>query len=486
VIRLAGLVAAAAAFVILATANSGGYRYGASDQAFYGPAIALRLDPSLFPRDRALFAPQLRAWVGGDLFAWMTRATGADLSTVFAATYLVTLLTLASGAVWFARGLGGSWWTAGTLLLLLSLRHQITRTGANSLEGYMHPRVLAYAIGVTALGCALRRKYGWAGAATMGAAIIHPTTALWFAVVVAVAFLSTTIGGRAGRATLATLVPIAFAAPFQPLDRMDPVWLAVLGEKSYLFPSGWPATVWAVNLAYPVVVVLIYRQRRAHGVEVPGERALVHGLLALVALFLLSVPFSAARIALAVQLQIARVFWVLDFAAMAYVAWWLCSLRLMQSRRGRITFLLLLGAASAARGTYVLAVETDRPLARLTLPPTDWTDAMRWLAAQPSSVHVLADPGHAWKYGVGVRQAASRDTFLETVKDSAMAMYDRQVAMRVAERTAITARFDEMTAEEVRALDARFEFDLFVVDAARTFPFPVAYRNARFVIYDLR
>lgn len=485
-IRLAGLVAAAAVFVILATANSGGYRYGASDQAFYGPAVALRLDPSLFPRDRALFAPQLRAWIGGDLFAWAARATGADLSTVFAATYLVTLLALASGALWFARGLGGSWWVAGALLLLLSLRHQITRTGANSLEGYMHPRVLAYAIGVAALGCALRRKYAWAGAATMGAAIVHPTTALWFAGVVAAAFLSATIGRRAGRAMVAALLPMALAAPFLRLDRMDPAWLAVLGEKSYLFPSGWPASVWAVNLAYPVVVMLIYRHRRGHGADVPGERALVHGLLALVAMFLLSVPFSAARIAVAVQLQMARVFWVLDFAAMAYVAWWLCSLRLTQSRSGRLALLLLLVAASAARGTYVLAVETDRPLARLTLAPTDWTDAMRWLGAQPSTVHVLADPGHAWKYGVGVRQAASRDTFLETVKDSAMAMYDRDVAMRVAERTALTARFEEMSAGEIRALDARFEFDLFVVDAARTFPFPVAYRNAQFVIYDLR
>ena len=38
---------------------------------------------------------------------------------------------------------------------------------------------------------------------------------------------------------------------------MDSAWLAVLAEKSYLFPSGWPLSVWAVNLAYPVVLILI-------------------------------------------------------------------------------------------------------------------------------------------------------------------------------------------------------------------------------------
>ena len=452
-IRWAGLLAAVAVFVILATANSGGYRYGASDQAFYGPAVALRLDPSLFPRDRALFAPQMRAWLGDDLFAWMTRATGADVSTVFAATYLVTLLTLAFAAVWFVRGLGASWWVAGALLVLLTLRHQITRTGANSLEGYMHPRVLAFAIGVAALGCVVRSRYAWAGAATIGAAIIHPTTALWFAVVASVAFLSSTVrrGGTTAVALIAA-VPIAVAGPFLQFDPMDPAWLAVLAEKSYLFPSDWPVSVWAVNLAYPVVLALIYRYRRARGETVSGERGLVQGLLALGVMFLLSVPFSAARVALAVQLQIARVFWLLDFAVMAYVSWWLFSSRLTHSRARRAGLLLLLGALSVTRGTYVLAIETDRPLARLSLAPTAWTEAMNWLAAQPSGLHVLADPGHAWKYGVGVRQASSKDTFLETVKDSAMAMYDRDVAMRVAERTAATAGFERMTADDIRAL----------------------------------
>jgi hypothetical protein len=188
--RWAGLAAGGALFVILATANSGGYRYGASDQAFYGPAVALRMDPSLFPRDRVLFAPQRRAGLADDLFAAVARATGADLSIVFAAIYVVALLTLAMSAVWFARGLGGDTWMASALLLILTFRHQIARTGANSLEGYMHPRVLAFAIGVAALGAAVRQRFGVAALAVLCAAVFHPTTALWFAVVVTIAFAS--------------------------------------------------------------------------------------------------------------------------------------------------------------------------------------------------------------------------------------------------------------------------------------------------------
>ena len=45
-------------FVVLATLNSAGYRYGAADQAFYVPAVLLRLDPALFPRDASLIASQ--------------------------------------------------------------------------------------------------------------------------------------------------------------------------------------------------------------------------------------------------------------------------------------------------------------------------------------------------------------------------------------------------------------------------------------------
>jgi hypothetical protein len=241
-----------------------------------------------------------------------------------------------------------------------------------------------------------------------------------------------------------------------------------------------------VNLAYPVVLWLVYRDRVARNAVVPGERGLVSGLLALVPLFLISVPLSAARIALAVQLQIGRVFWLLDFAVAAYVAWWLFSRRAVQSGAGRAVLLSLLAVLSIGRGVYVLAIETGRPLAQVSLPATPWTAAMAWIRSQPAGVHVLADPGHAWKHGVGVRQAALRDTFLETVKDSAMAMYDRDVAMRVAERIAATARFDEMTTDEIKALDATFGFDLFVVDADRPFSLPVLYRNPRFVVYDLR
>ena len=142
------LALAAVLFVVLATANSGGYRYGVSDQAFYQPAIAMSVDPALFPRDRVVLLPQMRLWVGDTLIAAVARASGVALPSLFVTIYLMTLLALFVGALAMARGLGASWWTVAALLVLLTLRHRIAKTGANSLEGYMHPRMLAFAVGL--------------------------------------------------------------------------------------------------------------------------------------------------------------------------------------------------------------------------------------------------------------------------------------------------------------------------------------------------
>ena len=98
----------------------------------------------------------------------------------------------------------------------------------------------------------------------------------------------------------------------------------------------------------------------------------------------------------------------------------------------------------------------------------------------------LADPGHAWKYGVSVRLAGRKDTVLEMGKDTALAMYDREIAMRVADRAAALGDFDRLTTDAVRALDRKYALDVMIVESNRTFELPVLYRNDGFVVYDLR
>jgi hypothetical protein len=479
-------------FVVLATANSGGYRYGVSDQAFYIPAVNRILTPGLFPRDAPLLEAQSRLMASDDIVAAVVKTTGLSLPHVAVTLYLIGLVGLIAAAAAFARGLNYSWWAVALLGVLLTFRHRITKTGANSLEGYMHPRQLAFAVGIASLAFVVRGRHGVAMLLVLASAVLHPTTALFFGLVVATAYgLRLTAYGRQRAVVVLSLgallsMAAAWALTFGPLTgrliTMDAGWLRVFSEKDYLFPAGWPIDAWLINLAYPVVIFAVWRARVRRGVDVPHERGLVVGLLASLVLFVASVPFTMAEVALAVQLQITRVFWILDFVAIASIAWWLTQSKTVAK--------VAIGAClvgSIARGYYLLEVDQpERKLVTIDLPDTPWMEAMRWLETQPSDWHVLADPGHAWKYGISVRVGASRDTLIESVKDSAIAFYDRGIAMRVGERALDTSEYDQMSEARLRRLDEKYDLDVAVFPAGRAINFPLLYRNAAFAIFDLR
>jgi hypothetical protein len=480
-------------FLVLATANSGGYRYGISDQAYYVPAAMKAADPGLFPRDSALLDVQSRLLVIDETLAAASALPGFDMPLAFFTLYLASVIALFGAAVAFARACRLSAWATAAFLLLLTFRHRIPRTGANSLEGYAHPRMLAFALGIAALACIVRSRYGWAALWVAAAAAVHPTTGCWFAVVVAAAAFAARpewrralMAGVAALAAVGTWALLA-GAPAERLVRMDDAWLAVLADKDYLFPTDWPLYAWVLNLMYPAVVLLVSRARARSGLAVPGERGLMAGVAALVALFAISVPLTALEMALAVQLQVTRVFWVLDLLAAAAVAWWLTSAEGARSTLRPAIVVAVLAAASIGRGVFLLVQpEPNRELVQIDLPQTPWAEAMRWLGAQPASWHVLADPGHAWKYGVSVRLAAGRDTVVELGKDSSMAMYDRDLAMRVAERSAALADFEALDAARASQLGERYNADVLVVEHELALDLPVLYGNDGFVIHDLR
>ena len=481
-----GIAAGALAFLLVATANSGGYRFGISDQAFYLPAIALAADPSLFPSDRVILAPQTRLWLGDEVIGLLLDRLPVDLPQLFAVLYVIGVVTLFGAIVFLARGFGASWWAVSGAAALMTLRHRIAKTGANSLEGYMHPRMIAFALGLLALGFVARRRLLPAAALLGFALVVHTTTGLWFVAAVGIAALVQHTRRSTATAALGTLVAvfIAIAVYLFNSPRMDAEWLAVLDGKDYLFSHEWPVYAWAINLLYPVVLVLIYRRRRALGIAAPGEWSLVAGLFALVAGFLVSVPLAAARIALVVELQVNRVFWLLDAVAFVYLAWWLID-DLASRRRLRAAVAATLIVLACGRGVYIL-VESGRSMARLNLPPDDWTDAMRWIREQSPDWQVLADPGHAWKYGTSVRAAALRDTTLELSKDAAMAMYDRRTASRVSERALALAGFDTFDAVRLRAVARQYGADLVILENSRAVDLPRMYGNSRFTVYDLR
>ena len=189
-------LAATLGFGVLATANSSGYRFGVSDQAFYIPAIGRALEPGLFPRDAALVDAQSRLLAADQLMAWLVSATGMSLPDLFALGYLLTVVLFAGGAWLVGGALFRTTWAKVALLAALTLRHRVTGTGVNTFEGYFHPRTLTFAMGLIVVGLALRKR--WKAALVLAGLgfMVHPTTALWFALWVGTAAILSVPGLR--------------------------------------------------------------------------------------------------------------------------------------------------------------------------------------------------------------------------------------------------------------------------------------------------
>jgi hypothetical protein len=477
-------------FVVLATLNSAGYRYGASDQAFYAPAVIARLHPDFYPRDRALIGSQARLTVGDELIAAVARITHASVPALFAALYACTLVLLALAAASIGRLYFRTRWAILAFLAVLALRHSIMKSGTNTLEGYFHPRQVTFALGAWAVACFLRGRLAPAAALVFAGALLHPTTALWFAVWLGVAavFADRRLIPIAAAGTAAVVVAGAWALTAGPLAGrlhvMDAEWLATLSAKDYLFPLAWPIDAWLVNMAYPVVVVLLFRRRAAAGLTHAREGAVVAGALALVAVFLVSLPFNAADVQLAIQLQPARIFWMLDFLASIYVVWALVEGVSGSTTRARVAAAVLC-LLPVLRGTYVATVAfPDRPMFALGVRDSDWGRVMAWARQSPIDSQWLADPLHALLYGTSVRVAGERDVFVEAAKDQAIGMYDRGVAMRTRDRVAAIGDFHALTASRARDLASTYGIDFLVSD--ERLDLPVAFQSGKLRVYRLR
>jgi hypothetical protein len=263
-------------FVMVATANAAGYRYGTSDQAFYIPAVVRALQPDAFPRDAALIDSQARLLLADDVLAGVIRTTGVPLEFLFLAGYLLSLLLMGL-AIWLiGRRLYSSVWLTVALGAAFALRHRIPRTSANSFEPYFHPRMLAFAFGALAIAAVLRRRF-WLSIALVGvAAAVHVTTALWFALLIGVALLwldprFRRLGVIAAGAGAAFLLWASAAGPLRnAFVVMDTAWLTAVASKDSLFASGWPLWAWIANLSFIGIgwtAHIARRRRRAASVE---------------------------------------------------------------------------------------------------------------------------------------------------------------------------------------------------------------------------
>ena len=184
---------------------------------------------------------------------------------------------------------------------------------------------------------------------------------------------------------------------------------------------------------------------------------------------------------------------MLDLVATVYAVWWLAegpdasgTTRAAAAKDWRPAMVAgLLIAVSLARGIYTLRVQfPDRPLFAVDVRDPDWRDAMAFARTTDPGSGWLADPLHAARYGSSLRAAGHRDVLVERLKDPAIAMYDRDIAMRLADRERALAALAWNTPDGARALARRYGLDYLVVD--RELDLPQVHRSGSLRIYTLR
>jgi hypothetical protein len=109
---------------------------------------------------------------------------------------------------------------------------------------------------------------------------------------------------------------------------------------------------------------------------------------------------------------------------------------------------------------------------------------MRFVASTDPASGWLADPIHALKYGASLRATGRRDVLIEEVKDRAIAMYDRDVALRVNDRMRALSALQWDTPDGARALARRYGLDYVVTD--RELELPLVHRSGSLYIYRIR
>lgn len=471
-------------FIVLAVLNSGGYRYGASDQAFYLPVVLEQLDPGLYVRDAAVIAAQERLTTYDEVIGAIVRTTGASVPFVFAALHLGSLVLIAAGTWLVGKRIYRTEWACVALLAAMTLRHAIARSGTNTLEGYFHPRQLVFGIGIIAVALFLRKRDAAVAVLVAGAAALHPAAAMWFAIWLAAGMAIANASIR--RWMMITALPAAALAAWAVtggplggrLGVMDGEWRRLLSTKEYLFILEWPAHAWILNLGYLALVGWMYVRRQRAGLVGERERALVLGSSALAFAFVVFLILQAMHIVLSFQLQPARLFLMFDFLATVYAVWALAE----GVARARLAALLIL-AFSVTRAVYV-SVQIDRPVIQTTIPDDDWGRAMAWARGTGRGSGWLADPMHAVRYGTSVRVAGQRDVFVEGVKDTALGIYDRAVAERTQQRMRELHDFQTLSADKARRLGAEYALDYLVTEQA--IDLPLAFQSGAIRIYRLR
>ncbi|MBI3664113.1 MAG: hypothetical protein HY234_13825 [Acidobacteria bacterium] len=465
-------------FLLLLTATAvlvHGYHFGVEDQSIYLPAIKKTLDPALFPHDAQFFLTQAHWMLYGEMVALSIRISHLPLEWAMllwhgAAVFLVLLGCLRIGRRCFADT-AAPW--AGVAMVASLMTIPVAGTLVLMVDQYAHPRVLATAFALLALGAVLDRRpraLAWLALT----AITHPQVALYAAVhlLFQVRFAAPAAGA----------VPAALFLWGTEKTPAGAAMREIVRPRRQHFPLQWTWYEWLG--AYGPVLLLGWFARWGRKNGAATLARVCAGLAAscaagiAAALLITTVPQLEPLIALRPMRELHFVYVLLFLLGGGLLG--RCVLRDRAWRWALLFLPICAGMFLAQRAIFPASPHIEWPG---RAAQNEWLDAFAWIRANtPRDALFALDPMHMNSPGEdnhGFRALAERSMLVDFSKDRSVASLFPALAGDWKEQFETVQGWKIFRREDFVRLRAKYGVTWVVLEQPAAAELPCPYANAR-------
>lgn len=406
-----------------------GYHPYAEDGGIYASALALRLNPSLFPTFRAFAV----AHTGKSLFipvvAEVVQRSNLSQEVVLLGLYLLSLAATVAAVYQMACALFPErrQQFCAALLFALAMGMPVGGTSLYIADPYLTSRSFSTPLILLGLTALLHRKYGLAAAFAAASFAVHPLMTLW--ALLPMAFLLSW-QRSAKRMRDVVLLALAVVGVMMAIQIAAPVDSAAIRAASlsrgYWFPSQWQWYEW-IGLLAPLLMLLVLAYGKNKSISSTAQAlaaAMAASLMTVTAGALLLIHTGDTAFLLA-RLQPLRLLHPVSIVFVLMLGGWLAIPGAKTWRR----YLLYLFVAGAIGGMSFLQREIYSHSAHFESPwgtgGNGYKEAALWLRQNTSADALIAVDAHyttmRGEDAQMVRAIAQRSTVPDAAKDGGIA-----------------------------------------------------------------
>lgn len=417
-----------------------GYHPGLEDDGVYLSAVKSDLNPALYPHDSAFFREQVQATLFDDLVADSIRWTHMPVADMELLWQFAAIVLIITGCWSIARTLfpeeRAHW--AGVALVTAMFTLPVSGAALYLVDQHLHPRNIATALILLAVGRILTGKHPQAIPLLLVAFLFHPIMAAFgisFSCILTLTTLEPVhVWVRSWRDSLASATPLGWI--FEP---PSPAWRQALHTRRYFFLYKWTWYEWLGALAPLAMFAALWRFALRRG-ETNLARfslaVLVYGVLQQAVAMVILGPSELIRLT---PLQPMRYLQLVYFF-MTLVGGGLLGRYLLKRSAWRwAVFLLAINGGMCAAQQMEFSGSPHLELPGLR-PSNPWLQAFSWIRSNtPADAYFALDPRYLASPGEdyhSFRALAERSQLADAIKDTAVAtqvpdlapVWERQVS----------------------------------------------------------